>query len=84
MVDVDFPVAMPAARAALGHGVALTGNFDPVRLVCNDTPDRIRAAVLTVYEQVGNPFLVSAGCEIPPGTPPANLHALCEPVAYRP
>jgi uroporphyrinogen decarboxylase len=40
--------------------------------------------VLRTYAEVGNPYMVNAGCEIPPGTPPANLKALCEPVPHRP
>ena len=35
------------------------------------------------YEAVGNPYLVNAGCEIPSGTPPDNLLALCGMLPYR-
>jgi MtaA/CmuA family methyltransferase len=82
ILDVDHKVSMPAVRRAVGRRVALTGNFDPVALVRNGTPDRIRCAVRDVYRQVGNPFMVSAGCEIPSGTPLANIRALCEPVDF--
>ena len=36
------------------------------------------------YAEVGNPYMVTAGCEIPSGAPPENLRALCEPIPYRP
>ncbi len=44
----------------------------------------IRKAMRECYAQVGNPFMVNAGCEIPSRTPVDNLHALCEPVPYQP
>lgn len=84
ILDVDHMVSMTAARNAVGHGVALSGNIDPASGVLKGTPDSIRRTVLAVYEQVGNPYMIAAGCEIPSGTPVANLKALCEPVPYRP
>lgn len=83
ILDVDHMVSMTAARSAVGRGVALAGNIDPANGVLKGTPDSIRRTVLATYEQVGNPFMVAAGCEIPSGTPVANLKALCEPVPYR-
>lgn len=81
ILDVDHMVDMPGVRGAVGKGVALSGNIDPVSVVRNGTPDRIRRAVRQVYESVGDPYMVNAGCEIPAGTPVANLKALCEPMA---
>jgi uroporphyrinogen decarboxylase len=49
--------------------------------VLNSTPEAIRAAARRCYETAGPPFMVNAGCEIPPATPPEHLHALCEPIA---
>ena len=64
-------------------GVAyLAGNIDPAEAVLRGTPDTIKDAFRQVYETVGNPFMVNAGCEIPSGTPNENLKALCEPIAY--
>lgn len=83
ILDVDHMVDLAQVRAAVGDGVVLTGNMDPVEVVLNGTPDRIRKAVRRAYEQVGNPYMVNAGCEIPPGTPPQNLRVLCEPVPYQ-
>jgi uroporphyrinogen decarboxylase len=44
------------------------------------TPERIQAAFRGIYEEVGNPYFVNAGCEIPAETPPENLRAVCEPI----
>jgi MtaA/CmuA family methyltransferase len=82
ILDVDHMVDMTTAREKVGSGVALSGNIDPVEGVLRGTPASIRDYVQRMYEQVGNPYLVNAGCEIPPGTPEANLRALCEPVAW--
>ncbi len=82
ILDVDHMVNMPAVRCAVGSGVAISGNMDPVSVVLKGTPAAIRNAVLSAYEQVGNPYMVNAGCEIPSGTPPENLRALCEPAPY--
>jgi MtaA/CmuA family methyltransferase len=82
IVDIDHMVDLAGVRASLGSGVAITGNLDPVSAVRNGTPALIREAVRRAYESVGNPYLVNAGCEIPPGTPPENLRALCEPVPF--
>jgi len=80
VLDVDHMVDMALVRKKFGSRVALAGNVDPVAGILRGTPAGIRARVRRDYELVGNPFLVNAGCEIPPGTPEENLRALCEPV----
>lgn len=82
ILDVDHMVGMQKVREAVGTGVALAGNIDPVGGILQGTPDLIRKTVLRTYEIVGNPFIVNAGCEIPSRTPPENLKALCKPVPY--
>ncbi|MCL5271441.1 MAG: uroporphyrinogen decarboxylase family protein, partial [bacterium] len=83
ILDVDHMVDMAAVRARVGPRVALAGNMDPVSVVRRGTPAVIRAAVRQAWEAVGNPFMITAGCEIPSGTPPEHLRALCEPIAPR-
>jgi len=56
---------------------------DPVSAILRSTPEKIRAHTLSCYEQAGNPFMVSAGREIPSATPAENLLALCEPVPFK-
>lgn len=80
ILDVDHMVSLERARVAVGQRVALVGNLDPVAAVLRSTPDRICAGVRAAYAEAGAPFMVGAGCEIPPGTPNENLKALCEPV----
>ena len=83
ILDVDHMVNMSTVRDAVGDRVTIAGNMDPIA-VRNATPTTIRSAILSVYEEVGNPYMVNAGCEIPVGTPTENLRALCEPVPYQP
>ncbi len=68
----------------VGPQVTLAGNLDPVAAVCFSDPETIHEQFKRLYEQLGNPYMVTAGCEIPSGTPPENLRALCRPISYRP
>jgi len=83
VLDLDHLVDLRVARELMPRRVALAGNVDPVSVVAQGTPETIRERVRECYEAAGNPFLVNAGCEIPPSTPVENLRALCEPVEYR-
>jgi MtaA/CmuA family methyltransferase len=83
VIDVDHMVPLAKVREALGPRVTLAGNLDPVNEVRFSTPEKIRAAVRRCYQEAGLPYLVGAGCEIPAGTPPENLAALCEAVAVQ-
>ena len=84
IMDVDHMVDMSTVRKALGNDVVLAGNIDPVGGIRMGTPGSIRQNIQNIYREVGNPYMVAAGCEIPPGTPEENLKALCEPIPYCP
>jgi len=83
VLDVDHMVDLALVRKKVGSRVTLAGNVDPVTGIMRGTPEAIRDRVRRDYALVGNPYLVNAGCEIPPGTPAENLRALCEPVPYQ-
>lgn len=74
IIDIDWMVDMPAAVRAFGD-TAICGNFDPVSVMLQGTPETVRLATLTCAESGGHRFFSAAGCEIPDGTPYANLHA---------
>ncbi|TFG50490.1 MAG: uroporphyrinogen decarboxylase [Candidatus Brocadiia bacterium] len=84
IIDIDHMVEMSAMRDKLGNRVTLAGNLDPVSLILRGTPIAIKAEILRIYNEIGNPYMINAGCEIPAGTPAENLEAFCEPVSYRP
>lgn len=81
VLDVDHMVDLAHTRRVVGPRVALSGNINPAAGVKDGTPDSIRAYMRRAYAVAGAPFMVNAGCEIPSGTPPENLRALCEPIA---
>lgn len=82
ILDVDHMVDMENVRNIVGKHVVLCGNIDPVEGVLEGNPASIRHYMNHIYETVGNPFMISAGCEIPPGTPDDNLKALCRPIPF--
>ena len=84
IMDVDHMVDMKTVRRVLGERVVLSGNIDPASGVRFSTPGFIRETIWKIYKEVGNPYMVNAGCEIPPGTPAENLKALCEPIPFEP
>lgn len=78
IIDVDWMVELPRALAAWPAGVLANGNFDPVAVMLQGTPDEVKAAARRNLREGGTRCCISPGCEVPPGTPNANLHALRE------
>ncbi|HXK60673.1 MAG TPA: uroporphyrinogen decarboxylase family protein [Acidobacteriota bacterium] len=78
MVDLDYPVSIAAARAAMGAEQVLAGNLDPVRIVRNGTPMLIQEELRRCRQEAGPRYIAAAGCEIPRGTPDENVHAMRE------
>jgi MtaA/CmuA family methyltransferase len=78
IVDLDFPAPMTEGRAAMGSDQTLLGNIDPVRVLKDGTPEGVTKAIDACWQAAGPRYIVGAGCEVPRGTPPANLRALTE------
>ncbi|NLC55931.1 MAG: uroporphyrinogen decarboxylase [Armatimonadetes bacterium] len=76
MIDVDYPSDLAKVRPALGPEVTILGNLEPVRYLLNGTPAQIHTELTRCHALAGERFIVGAGCEVPPHTPPENLHAL--------
>jgi MtaA/CmuA family methyltransferase len=76
IIDLDWMVPLERARAVMGPGQALAGNLDPVAVLRRETPERVTAAVAECHRQAGRRYTVAAGCEVPRGTPEANMLAL--------
>jgi MtaA/CmuA family methyltransferase len=77
IVDIDWMVDMQAARVAC-EGKSVCGNFDPVAVMLRGTPDLVRQSVHRSLDLGGPRCFSMAGCEIPEGTPAANLLAHAE------
>jgi len=78
IVDIDSMVAISEARAAMGPEQILAGGLDPVAVLQNGSPDQVRQAVTECHRDAGPRYIAAAGCEVPPGTPVANMDALAE------
>jgi len=83
IVDLDWQNDMKEARYILGPKTALVGNLDPVNAVMKVSPQQIESQINKIYSDVGNPYMVGSGCEIPRDTAYENLKALCKPVLYK-
>jgi len=53
----------------------ICGNFDPVAIMLQGTPEQVREATLYCLRWGGERMISGAGCEIPDGTPHENLLA---------
>ena len=76
IIDLDSPTPLGHARRAMRAAQVLLGNIDPVRALRDGTPASVEAALAECFEQAGSPYICGAGCEVPRGTPHANLDAM--------
>ena len=76
IIDLDFLTPLGHARDAMRETQVLLGNIDPVRAFRDGTPQSIEAALAECYRQAGAAYICGAGCEVPRGTPHANVEAM--------
>ena len=76
VVDLDWLSPVSEGREQMGPQQVLLGNLDPVRVLKEGTPESVYAAVGQCHKQAGDRFIVGPGCEVPRGTPSANLMAM--------
>ncbi|MCL2116916.1 MAG: uroporphyrinogen decarboxylase family protein [Planctomycetaceae bacterium] len=75
-IDLDSMVDMAKAREAMGPSQVIAGNIDPVKVMKNGTPELIVEKLAECRAAAGANSIITAGCEVPRGTPPENMHAL--------
>lgn len=77
IVDLDREVDLVQAREVLGSEMVIRGNVDPVLFVQGE-PARIKELSRKCIQDAGeeSPFILSAGCEIPPDSRRENLQAM--------
>lgn len=74
IIDVDHLVpSMGKYAAMLGKGQVFSGKSDPVTVIQNGTRESINLSVIKDFEESGGRCIVSAGCEITPGTSLDNM-----------
>lgn len=76
--ELDYKTDAARAKATAGEAHVLFGNIDPSGIIGRGTAGQVRAAVEQLIRiwKPGGRFILNAGCAIPPGTPPENIHAL--------
>jgi uroporphyrinogen decarboxylase len=76
--DLDSPVDLAAAKAAIGDRVAIRGNVDTTLLAMR-TADDVLAATIDLIERVGpGGWIIGSGCEIGHLTPVENVIAMVQ------
>jgi len=75
IIDLDWMVDIRLAAETLGDYPVICGNFDPVAIMLQGTPEQVREATLYCLCWGGKRMISSAGCEIPDGTLHENLLA---------
>jgi uroporphyrinogen decarboxylase len=81
LLDIDHQVPTEEALAMAGDRIVLRGNLDPSGVLRFATPDEIRTRTRQLCRMVeGRRWIVSSGCDIPPGTPEENLRAFANAV----
>lgn len=80
ILNLDSMIDFGEARDFFGDKFVLKGNLNPITEMMDATPGTVHEASKHSFEQAGRhgKFILSPGCEVPPSTPPGNLHALVE------
>ncbi len=74
IIDIDHRTgSVEEAIKMLSVGQVFSGKSDPVRVVQDGDKELIRANTFSFFEEAGRRSILSAGCEITPGTPVENL-----------
>ncbi len=71
------PMDIVAALGKVGPETIIGGNLDPAAVFLRGTPQTVGEATRALLEATRSykNFILSSGCDIPPGTPLANINA---------
>jgi uroporphyrinogen decarboxylase len=75
IIDVDWMVDYGRAAAVFGERAAVCGNFDPVAVMLQGSPEQVYRATTACLATGGKRSFSAAGCEIPDQSPERNLQA---------
>lgn len=74
--ELDSPTNLVAARNLLGMDRVILGNVSTITDMLEGSPEQVYEACRRCHETCGKFHIVGTGCEVPPTTPPENLHAM--------
>lgn len=74
------PMDIPMALSKVPAETIICGNLDPSGVLCQSTPEEVltKTKALLMSTASNRNFVLSSGCDLPPGTPLANLDAFYE------
>jgi uroporphyrinogen decarboxylase len=77
------PMDIPQALQQVDEHIILSGNLDPVAVFFQGTEDDVRQKTLELVETAKSHrnFIISSGCDIPPGVPLRNLEVFYSTIA---
>jgi len=77
------PMDLPAALQQVPPDTILCGNLDPAKVFVNSTPAEVTDAARSLLEATrAHPnYVLSSGCDVPPGTRPENINAFYRALA---
>ena len=77
------PMDMTAALERVAGQATLGGNLDPASVFLGGTPESVRTETLALLDATREfkNYFISSGCDLPPGTPLANIEAFYQAVA---
>lgn len=78
ILDLDWQVDIDYARQVMGPDSVLCGNINPIEVQDKNRDEVYETAYQLIQKYKGQPYILSAGCEITVNTPPDNLKALRE------
>lgn len=74
--EIDFPANFAEARRVIGPDRTLCGNVSTITDLLEGSPERVYEACRACHKVAGKKYIVGAGCEVSPLTPPENLRAM--------
>ena len=81
MIDLDYMVDMEKAAEIIPCNICICGNFNPVSVVLDGTPEQVKEAVRRCKKlSLVNNNCIAPGCEIPPDTKVENVIAIQEAI----
>jgi uroporphyrinogen decarboxylase len=85
LVSLDYKVSLKKAREVFSGKIAFAGNVDPVAVLQDGTPEKIRQACDQCIADAGaRGFIVMPGCDISPSTPLENIKTMMNAVRSYP
>ena len=76
IIDIDHLVSsIKNFVPLLNHYQVISGKSDPVTIIQDGTPEIIKDSVINDFKQANGRCIISAGCEITPGTSSENMRA---------